>query len=323
MPPRRGFTRRRFIAGSSAAAAAAAIRFRFKAQRAGLMLEAEAHDVPASTALTWAFGGVSGRKGARNGDIGCEVEPVSRFFQVRPEECAGNRYTLEMAPVPSSLLESPTCDLQLTFPAGSHLSVADAGTWAAPLVAADPAQGQSARLPVYGAGARQLPHDLRARCSPAGGPARFRRPHRHHRARPHRRPLRPPVGPRPRHAHHSSRIPSGMEPGFAQTCGPGFHLAPRRSGGHLRDLEPPAQVRSIGPRPAGPLHPPAEGVQRLCIVRSGRRGSAGSRRHAACRPVVEGRRRVEWRRARGASHPSNLLGRADARAASGCSARPD
>jgi hypothetical protein len=118
-------------------------------QGAGLMLEVEAHDVPSSTALTWAFGGVSGRKGARNGDIGCEVEPVSRFFQVRPEECAGNRFTIETAPVPSGLLESPTCDLRLTFPAGSQLSVADVGTWDAPVAAGEHiAAGAAPRLPI-------------------------------------------------------------------------------------------------------------------------------------------------------------------------------
>ena len=113
-------------------------------QGAGFMLQVAAHGVPPSTALTWAFGGVSGRKGARNGDIGCEVEPVSRFFQVRPEECADNLYTIEMAPVPSCLLHSPTCDLRLAFPVGSHLSLADATTWDAPVVTAGPAP----RLPI-------------------------------------------------------------------------------------------------------------------------------------------------------------------------------
>ena len=108
---------------------------------AGLMVQVEAHDVPPAAALTWAFGGVSGRKGTRNGDIGCEVEPVSRFFQVRPEECADNRYTIEMA---SCLLHSPTCDLRLHFPAGSHLGVADASTWDAPIVT----EGPAPRLPI-------------------------------------------------------------------------------------------------------------------------------------------------------------------------------
>ena len=55
----------------------------------GLMLKVEGKDIPPGTHLAWAFGGVSGRKGRRGGDIGCEVEPVSRFFQVRAEECEG------------------------------------------------------------------------------------------------------------------------------------------------------------------------------------------------------------------------------------------
>jgi hypothetical protein len=118
-------------------------------QGAGLMLQVAAHDVPPSTALTWAFGGVSGRKGARNGDIGCEVEPVSRFFQVRPEECAGNSYTIETAPVPSALLHSPTCDLRLAFPPGSQLRIADVATWDAPIVAAEHVAAVPApRLPI-------------------------------------------------------------------------------------------------------------------------------------------------------------------------------
>ena len=54
------------------------------------MVKVEGQGVPAGTRLAWAFAGVSGRKGQRNGDIGCERQPVSEFFQVRPEECDGN-----------------------------------------------------------------------------------------------------------------------------------------------------------------------------------------------------------------------------------------
>jgi hypothetical protein len=51
----------------------------------GLMVKVEGQGVPAGTRLAWAFAGVSGRKGQRNGDIGCERQPVTLFFQVRPE----------------------------------------------------------------------------------------------------------------------------------------------------------------------------------------------------------------------------------------------
>ena len=57
----------------------------------GLMVKVDGKDLPAGVRLAWAFGGVSGKKGRRGGDIGCEVEPVSQFFQVRAEECDGNQ----------------------------------------------------------------------------------------------------------------------------------------------------------------------------------------------------------------------------------------
>ena len=93
----------------------------------GFMLRVEPRNVPASVSLTFAFAGVSGRKGARNGDIGCENEPVSKFFQVRAEECNDNQYTIEGN---SALLQSPAADLRLMFPAGSQLRVADFTSWA-------------------------------------------------------------------------------------------------------------------------------------------------------------------------------------------------
>jgi len=51
------------------------------AEGSGLLLRAEGRNLPGEVALSWAFGGVSGRKGKRGGDIGCENEPVARFFR--------------------------------------------------------------------------------------------------------------------------------------------------------------------------------------------------------------------------------------------------
>src|ERR1035437_10226528 len=64
------------------------------AEGSGLMAKVEGKDLPAGTRLAWAFAGVSGHKGRRGGDIGCEVEPVSQFFQVRAEECDGNEFPI-------------------------------------------------------------------------------------------------------------------------------------------------------------------------------------------------------------------------------------
>src|ERR1035437_6371801 len=105
----------------------------------GFMVKIEGQGVPAGTRLAWAFAGVSGRKGQRNGDIGCERQPVSEFFQVRPEECDGNSYTSSMVldgaggvVRPSRVLVSKTANLLLTFPAGSRLGVKEFNEWSVP-----------------------------------------------------------------------------------------------------------------------------------------------------------------------------------------------
>jgi hypothetical protein len=96
----------------------------------GLMLKVEGKDLPAGTRLAWAFGGVSGKKGRRGGDIGCEVEPVSRFFQVRAEECAGNEFkVLPIAGIKSVRMVSPAAILQVTSQDDSQVSIVDFDSW--------------------------------------------------------------------------------------------------------------------------------------------------------------------------------------------------
>ena len=60
----------------------------------GLIVRAEWQGRARPLELLFAFGGVNGLKGRRDGDIGCETEPVSKFFQLRPEQCAGNTLVL-------------------------------------------------------------------------------------------------------------------------------------------------------------------------------------------------------------------------------------
>src|ERR1035437_3462385 len=115
----------------------------------GLIVKIDGHGMPAGTRLAWAFGGVSGRKGRRNGDIGCEVEPVSRFFQVRAEECDGNSYVLGNA---TARLSSKAAELALAFPAGSRLGVEEFSAFgAAPkIVAAGTADASRKQLVLTG-----------------------------------------------------------------------------------------------------------------------------------------------------------------------------
>lgn len=101
---------------------------------AGFMVKLEGQGMPAGTRLAWAFAGVSGRKGQRNGDIGCERQPVSEFFQVRPEECDGNQYTFEGTAGTRRIarLTSKTAEIALSFPVDSLLSAVGFDSWDRP-----------------------------------------------------------------------------------------------------------------------------------------------------------------------------------------------
>jgi hypothetical protein len=93
---------------------------------AGLWVEVRGEALPPDVSLLLAFGGVSGRKGRRNGDIGCEVEPVSEFFQVRPEECRGNRWTLDWH---GATVDSGKIRLRVETPTASELRIVDGVRW--------------------------------------------------------------------------------------------------------------------------------------------------------------------------------------------------
>lgn len=97
----------------------------------GLLLKVEGSDLPAEARLAWAFGGVSGRKGRRGGDIGCEVEPVSQFFQVRAEECDGNRFQVKQSETTRPLVRvsAAAANFEISFPRGSSIHVEDFANW--------------------------------------------------------------------------------------------------------------------------------------------------------------------------------------------------
>lgn len=76
--------------------------------------------------LLWAYGGASGERGGRDGDIGTEREPVTRFFQLKPEYCRGNRFEIAGNRL---VLHSKPGDIAGVFPEGSKLSVSDANRW--------------------------------------------------------------------------------------------------------------------------------------------------------------------------------------------------
>jgi hypothetical protein len=103
----------------------------------GFMVKVEGSDLPSGTQLAWAFGGVSGKKGQRNGDIGCEREAVSLFFQVRAEECEGNNYTGDVGAADAARrrvihLNSKAAEMLLTFPRSSESMAWGFQAWSGP-----------------------------------------------------------------------------------------------------------------------------------------------------------------------------------------------
>ncbi len=79
--------------------------------------------------LLVAFGGMNGDRGARSGDIGCEREPVSRFFRLRPEYCRDNAISTEGH---TFTLRGRPGTVRGVLPVGAQVSAADATHWASP-----------------------------------------------------------------------------------------------------------------------------------------------------------------------------------------------
>ena len=77
--------------------------------------------------LVWAYGGVNGQRGARDGDIGTERVPISEYFQLQPEFCRDNAFTI--ADHTFTLRSKPATILGL-MPTDAQLAVADATQWA-------------------------------------------------------------------------------------------------------------------------------------------------------------------------------------------------
>lgn len=76
--------------------------------------------------LCWAFGGMDGTRGRRDGDIGCEPEPVSRFFQLNAERCEGDSFELTES---GFRARGKAGEVNGIFPPGGHAFTADASHW--------------------------------------------------------------------------------------------------------------------------------------------------------------------------------------------------
>ena len=95
-------------------------------QTEGLIVRVEATGLPAGLELIWAYGGVNGQRGKRDGDIGTEAVPISQWFQLQPDFCKDN--TFELRADTFTLRAKPAIIVGLA-PAGAQLALADATRW--------------------------------------------------------------------------------------------------------------------------------------------------------------------------------------------------
>ena len=76
--------------------------------------------------LVWAYGGVNGQRGSRDGDIGTERVPIGEYFQLQPGFCRDNRFEIAGR---TFTLHSKAATILGLMPEGAKLAVADATQW--------------------------------------------------------------------------------------------------------------------------------------------------------------------------------------------------
>jgi hypothetical protein len=91
----------------------------------GLVLRVEAARTPVGLELIWAYGGMNGQRGGRDGDLAGGAS-LTRQFQLRPEYCADDRYAIEGS---TFTLRNPLATLVGLGPTGARFAVADATKW--------------------------------------------------------------------------------------------------------------------------------------------------------------------------------------------------
>jgi len=101
-------------------------------QGAGLMLQLRRTIFHPPPRLPGPSAASADGKGARNGDIGCEVEPARASSRCARKNAPITFTPSRWRPLRHASCTAPPGDLRLRFPAGSHLGLADASTWDAP-----------------------------------------------------------------------------------------------------------------------------------------------------------------------------------------------
>lgn len=96
------------------------------AEAEGLAVRVTATGVAPGSELVWAYGGVNGQRGRRDGDIGTEPVPIGEYFQFSPEFAADNKIALRAE---GFILSSAHATIAGVVPEGSQQQVRDAALW--------------------------------------------------------------------------------------------------------------------------------------------------------------------------------------------------
>jgi hypothetical protein len=92
----------------------------------GLVVRVEALSTPPGLELAWAYGGVNGQRGRRDGDIGTEDVPISEWFALKPDFCRDNVFELKPE---GFTLKAKALEIESIVPAPSRTAFSDPVNW--------------------------------------------------------------------------------------------------------------------------------------------------------------------------------------------------
>lgn len=91
--------------------------------------EAELGATAGPVDLVWAYGGINGERGKRDGDIGTENVPISQWFQFKPEFVADNSIETYEAPAPHFIVRSKAATIFGLTSLEAREGFGDAALW--------------------------------------------------------------------------------------------------------------------------------------------------------------------------------------------------
>lgn len=99
-------------------------------QTEGLIVRVEASGLSGPVELIAAYGGVDGKRGKRDGDIGTEAVPIGEYFQLRAKSCRDNRFVTGAPSGNGSFtLKAKAASIVGLMPPDASLALADAAQW--------------------------------------------------------------------------------------------------------------------------------------------------------------------------------------------------